>query len=50
MISLICLIVAAIIFLLVAGGVGSPRINLTALGLAFFAAAFIFTSHVIGSL
>jgi hypothetical protein len=36
------LIVALVCFVLAALGVNSPRVNLTALGLAFATAAFLF--------
>ena len=39
--SALLLIVALILFVLSAIGINAPRVNLTALGLAFFAAYFL---------
>lgn len=48
MASLVCLVIAIVAFLLAAFGVGSKLgIDIVDLGLAFFAAAFIFSSDVV---
>ena len=50
MASLVCLIIAIVAFLLAAFGVGSKLgIDIVDLGLAFFAAAFIFSHPAIAA-
>ncbi|HET9614951.1 MAG TPA: hypothetical protein VFP22_09075 [Candidatus Limnocylindrales bacterium] len=45
----LCLIIAVVIFVLAAIGVDVGRISLVALGLAFFAAAFIVPDTIVGN-
>lgn len=44
--TLILLVVAAVCFVLAAANVGSPRVNLVALGLAFWVVSIIIHSPV----